>query len=386
MSQIKFALATARGRSAIATIIVLGKNAIEIADHVFQPRRRQAGLTSSMGKPVYGNWLAEGIPGEDLIVCPISTDHFEIHCHGSVAAIEIICQTLVEHGATQLAPRAMVGWLSGSDYLGDMVHASTLASTGRTAMILLRQPAAHRQFWEAVTIDVQHGQIESAIDQIEKFLAFKTFGLSLTRPPNVVFCGAANVGKSSLVNAILGFNRAIVHDEAGTTRDAVCETTVIDGWPVNLTDTAGIRESSDHIEKQGIQITRQSMSAADLLILVVDLVEANQPLVTGQIEQYRPQLVVGNKSDLAPTSLPGVDLLVSATQRTNVESLMSLIVTRLIPAVPGDNQAVPVSEYHVQFALEVLEALRKSQLDCATQLVADQLKHLGQFTKSFALP
>ena len=109
---------------------------------------------------------------------------------------------------------------------------------------------------------------------IQSMLKWSKFGRHLTTPRTVVLCGQPNVGKSSLVNAMSGFQRAIVHDIAGTTRDVVSQALAINGWPVTVKDTAGLRNSDNPIEIQGIAQAKAEILNSDLTICVFD---ANEP-------------------------------------------------------------------------------------------------------------
>ena len=107
-------------------------------------------------------------------------------------------------------------------------------------------------------------------ERIDALLARERLGRHLTRPWSVVLAGRTNVGKSSLMNALAGYGRAIVHHAPGTTRDAVALATAIDGWPVELCDTAGLRAADDAVERAGIERARQRLAQADLVVLVAD--------------------------------------------------------------------------------------------------------------------
>ena len=374
MSQIKFAVATAHGKSAIATVIVQGPNAISLVGQVFRPLNRKSQLAASalsdeFGQIVYGNWLYQGQVGEDLIVCVVNSEHVEIHCHGSIAALEIISQTLIDQGAEQLDRESMADLLAGGRYFGELSRAATKATTTTTAKILLPQKKLHADFWQTVRSELSSGQGEGATKLLDEYLNWQEFGLALTRPFKIVLCGSPNVGKSSLTNAILGFDRAIVHDIAGTTRDLISEVTAIAGWPVEITDTAGIRNASDGVERQGIEITRQSIKAADLIVLIVDLVEFDERELDQQIKNHRPDLVIGNKSDLSDTTSERFDLIVSATQRTNLNALMNLMVSRLVPQRPDDNAVIPVTKYHAEIAMKVRKAISEGKLEEANGLI-----------------
>ena len=352
------------GKSAIATIIVYGEDAILIAKQVFRPRNRHINLANSFDRVVYGNWITEtGELGEDLVVCPISSEHFEIHCHGSIVAIEIIAQTLIQRGAIQIDAMELQTLFCGSQYFAEMTRAATQAKTGRTTSLVMQQSKRHHEFWNRLKNQLSGTEFESALENLNQFLDWQHFGLSLTQSFTIVFCGAPNAGKSSLVNAILGFDRAIVHDVAGTTRDAVTEMTALDGWPVLITDTAGIRQAQDPLEQQGIAITRESMANADLTVLIVDLVDVDTRSISEQVKKYRPDLVIGNKLDLLKGNLQRpIDLSVSAIERSNLDELMQMIVSRLIPRIPNAKQAFPVTQLQVQAARDVRDAIVKSDI------------------------
>ena len=173
------------------------------------------------------------------------------------------------------------------------------ARTTRAAAILLDQyRGALRRAVEQIEASLQAGAKDAARQQVEALLAHAATGLHLTRPWQVVVAGRPNVGKSSLVNAIAGYQRAIVHSTPGTTRDIVGVQTAMDGWPVEISDTAGLRESGEEIEQAGIDLARQKILAADLVVLVFDnslpWSEQDQALV----ESYPAALRVYNKSDL----------------------------------------------------------------------------------------
>ena len=156
--------------------------------------------------------------------------------------------------------------------------------TQRTAKHLLQQ----FHLWGDVDLS------DSSVRQTA--LSFATFGRKLTEPWIVVLCGQPNVGKSSLINALSGFERAIVHPTAGTTRDLVSQHTAIDGWPVELIDSAGIRDAGNAIEQAGIEKARQVIDSADLVIHVIDATEKDA--FDPEISQNRAGLVVVNKLDL----------------------------------------------------------------------------------------
>ena len=377
MSKLKFCQVTPQGKSAIASIIVVGENAIQLAPAVFRPRNRKVVIENEFGRVVYGNWISENRLGEDLIVCPISCNHFEIHCHGSLAAIDIIIQTLQSHDAIRITQHELAGELFGSRYFGEIQLAISQARTVKIARLLTRQSVIHQEFWKQVVKRIQTHQVEQAQQQLDHFLDWKSFGLKLTSVFRIVFCGRPNVGKSSLVNAILGFQRAIVHEQAGTTRDVVHASTAIDGWPIELSDTAGFRESPDPVEQQGMELALESMNAADLSILVFDLTrfatDSYDQELQNEIQMFEPDMVVGNKMDLTEVRLDQVEIHVSAATQMNLDELMRIVIGRLVPNLPEQHQAIPLSESQVELALEIKSATEVGKLQEAIQRIESVL-------------
>ena len=217
-------------------------------------------------------------------------------------------------------------------------------------------------------------------------MSWADFGLNLTQPRSVVFCGHPNVGKSSLVNAIAGFQRSIVNSQAGTTRDVLSQSTAIDGWPVDLKDTAGLRVSQDRIEALGIEKAKQEIAKSQIRCLVFSCEDfkgsaekdrqalaANQELLT----QLDPQLVVFNKSDLvpgfqAPTDLgfSGPTIVVSATdvsvtEKTGLQMLIDNIADVLVPNSPPEQQWFPVSSWQRDQLELVRQQLSDGDFDAA---------------------
>ncbi|MCA9225633.1 MAG: 50S ribosome-binding GTPase, partial [Planctomycetales bacterium] len=178
-------------------------------------------------------------------------------------------------------------------------------------------------------------------------------GRHLTSPWKVVLAGFPNVGKSLLMNRLLGYERSIVFDQAGTTRDVLSGRTAFDGWPVELLDTAGLRISDDSIELAGVERARRQLMAADLIVLVAD---ARDPMTEARLRDElgleplslrQPFLFVANKSDLlagtppVPNSVADDVLLVSALTGEGVSQLMAAIVRRLVPVQLAAGDALP---------------------------------------------
>ncbi len=325
----------------------------------------------------YGIWKSTG---EDLVVSKRGEKHFEIHCHGGTTASQAVIRSLsgrgfVEISATEFATQFQDFW-SVSTQL-----ALTHATTSKTASFLLRLTTQLPKQIQQIRSYVTANEKETAAAQIQSMLRWSNFGQHLTAPRTVVLCGQPNVGKSSLVNAITGFQRAIVHDIPGTTRDVVSQALAIDGWPVTLKDTAGIRDSDNPIAIQGIAQAREQISKSDLTICVFDVNETQQAARAEFISQTAPDLIVLNKTDLLS---PGQPLVLDSTDefptvRTSVKTnqgireLLEIIGAELVSDIPSDTQTYPVTAEQQQRLEEALDCLNQNST-AAVSLALDRLR------------
>ena len=202
----------------------------------------------------------------------------------------------------------------------------------------------------------------------------------------VAICGRPNVGKSSLLNLLLGEERAIVTDEAGTTRDIVRGSTLIDGVRVNFADTAGIRQSLQRVEQIGIRLAEQAMQGADLTLIVLDqgepLLEDDRRIL--DMARDLPHLVVLNKSDLPPA--PGLPrgLLVSAQTGEGIDALRTAIAAHAGHAGEGAltlARHMQLAERAANALEEAADAMRKGEpLDLCAIHLHEALSALGEVT------
>ncbi len=256
-------------------------------------------------------------------------DVVEFHCHGGIMAVQQVLQLCLENGARLAQPgeftlRAFLNGrldLTQAEGIADLVGAKS-PQAAQTALAGLQGKLAHpiRQL-RANCLDIL-AEIEARIDfeedlpplddeviiseiekiaaEINRLLATKDKGELLRTGLKVAIIGRPNVGKSSLLNAWSQSDRAIVTDLPGTTRDVVESQLVVGGIPVQVLDTAGIRETTDQVEKIGVERSRRAANAADLVLLTID---ASSGWTEGDKEiyeqvQHRPLIVVINKIDL----------------------------------------------------------------------------------------
>ncbi len=364
-------LLTAPGRAAIATLLVAGKEATQMVDRLFQPAGPKTLGRQPLGRIVFGRWPT-GTAGEEVVVCRTADELVEIHCHGGVAAPGAIINSLVVAGCEELDWRS---WLreSAADPLA--AEAEILladAPTERTARILLDQRGgALRRELAEIEKCLWAGDLPTAMRLVDELLAWADVGRHLVRPWRVVLAGRPNVGKSSLINALVGYKRALVHAAPGTTRDVVTAVTAIDGWPIELTDTAGLRAGEEPLEAAGILLARQQAAAADLLLLVFDRSSDWSEEDEALYRSWPAALRVFNKCDLpavADASLADVD--VSAQASTGLDVLAQAIVERLVPLVPRPGQAVPFIEHQLELLKSVRTLLAAGEAVSAGQLLA----------------
>jgi tRNA modification GTPase len=224
------------------------------------------------------------------------------------------------------------------------------AQTERTAAVLLDQyHGALRQALEETELLLRMGDQAAARRSIETLLARAILGRHLVRPWQVVLAGPVNVGKSSLINALVGYPRAIVHPAAGTTRDVVPVQTAIAGWPVELCDTAGLRSATHPVEQAGVARAEEGLAAADLVVLVFDRSAAWSAADQALVDAWPQTLVVYNKCDLPPAGgLRPEGLCTSALRGDGLHALPHAIAARLVPDPPPAGAAVPFTEEQVE--------------------------------------
>ena len=307
-AQVRTTLLTPAGRGALAVVGMAGAGAVELVSRLFSPR----GETPLAGRPagaiVFGRWgdTAKGA-GEDLVVVYRSDDDLEIHCHGGLAASEAVIASLERLGAVR---QPWPEWLRAGGMVEIEVEArEALAVAGgpKAARILARQLTGLLQVeLERVRRLMQDGHLALARDALDRLARGSRVGLRLVRPWRVVLAGSVNAGKSSLANALVGYARSIVSPEPGTTRDLLQTRIVINGWEVDLVDTAGLRDAAaaagaggdaaSAVEREGMVRAVAACADADLVLRVVDGREA---IAAGRLAPEAPgELLVYSKADL----------------------------------------------------------------------------------------
>jgi tRNA modification GTPase len=343
--------------------------------------------------------------GEDVV---------EIHCHGSQVVLGLVCEACLAAGARLADPgeftkRAFLNGridLSQAEAVLDTIKAKSEASLriaqrhlrgelGRHVshlrsrlLSLLCEVEAGIDFAEEDVSFVGGDEVRSALEEIlteiDRMIRCSMTAARLREGARVVIVGRPNVGKSSLLNILIGDDRAIVTDVPGTTRDVIEESVVWDGLPVTLVDTAGLRDTTDVVEQEGIKRTRSAMEGGDLLIQVLDATEPDvDPLSWTDVSQEgRPTLFVLNKCDLVDNeSIRGTaglvtvragDKVIVTSVRTGegIVALRSEIVSRLGRPILEAHDGTIVTNVRHRRALERAGASLREALDSARRGVA----------------
>ena len=359
----QFLQLTARSRGAIACFALWGTGVEDALDSVVKLVGYSAIGSLDAGKFGYGSWKTGPLEGEDLMVLRVDASRLELHCHGSPIGTDLICHMFNDLGGTAaLAEEYLLrnepGWWPATSHQ-KMLAAPTRRTLELIAATIPRWPIEIRELRSMI----QNREWARAQQAVRTILRWTRFGQHLTAPWRVILCGKTNVGKSSLINRLAGFERAVVHHVPGTTRDRISLRTALDGWPVELMDTAGLRvDPADSIERQGIELARQEIKRSDLVIAVFD---ASEPWTADDqqlwSDELRHGLLVWNKIDRAIASHRPRGIAVSAATGEGIDRLIATIVERLVPDHPEPGDLIPVSDAQVSRLRKLLSRLEQQK-------------------------
>lgn len=367
-SEVTAALWTPQGRGAVATIKVCGKldPLLARSDCPVPFRAANGGplAVQPHGRVVFGTWGVE--TPEDVVVCRISDAELEIHCHGGVAAARRI---LADWQALDVQ---VVNWgqqsgESRSNLSADCLEAIAQVTTLRTASILLDQESAWCEFARLCRDRAQAGDWYSLKNDVATALTWQGLGRHLIEPFQVVLSGPPNVGKSALLNALVGYQRSVVFDQPGTTRDVVTAETAVDGWPVRLIDTAGLRDDATGLEAAGIELAQAQLVDADLVLQVSDASVKLHP-ISFSVDPTVPTIWVANKIDLVTDASASVArspqaIAVSARTGIGIESLIACIAAQLVPDTPAPGTLIPFLNHQLDWLHGLLAAIERQNID-----------------------
>ena len=335
------AISTAVSNSGIGIIRISGKDAVTVADRVYRSGGGKKRLADQPTHTIhYGYIVDQGETVDEVLVMLMrgpksftAEDTVEVNCHGGVYAMKRVLDVVLKNGARPAEPgeftkRAFLNGridLSQAESVMDVIQAKNeyalksslqqLKGAVRTVIEELRSRILYQTaFIESALDDPEHisldgypDRLSEEVHQLQKTLseliASSENGRILKEGIRTVILGKPNAGKSSLLNALVGEERAIVTDIAGTTRDALEETIAFQGITLNLIDTAGIRETEDVVEKIGVGRAIEKAGEADLILCVFDAarpLDENDREILKVIEGKQAILLL-NKTDLAVT-------------------------------------------------------------------------------------
>jgi len=402
------ALATPPGTGGIGVIRVSGPDAFRAVDAV----TRRGSCAVYKGHTLHRNSVinADCSVLDDVLLAVFHAprsytgeDVVEISAHGSPLILGQILARLLECGARPARPgeftqRAFLNGkmdLAQAEAVSDLIAAQTeqaqrLArrqSEGRLSRAVsgirsgilgvLAQIEASIDFPEEVgELNTDQCEIElaQAQKQISDLLGTADRGILTREGLQVVLAGRPNVGKSSLLNALLRSDRAIVTAVPGTTRDVIEETLNLRGFPLRISDTAGLRETKDEVERIGVARTQDSIAAADLVLLVLDAAIGETPEDTAlrQSLATRSHLVVWNKWDLQQSpSLPGDGVAVSALSGWNLDALEAAILQKTLGEGNESESALVTHARHKQALQAATNQISEAALSLHSGLPAD---------------
>jgi tRNA modification GTPase len=371
-------LLTARDRGAIGVLRIRGRDAIRVADSVFRARSG-ASLDETPRNHLRLGRVGDGL-GDEVVAVVLGTElpTVEFQCHGGVMPVALVTRALAQAGGHLVDQSFTLSGLGRleQDAVADLAHATTVA----TAQVLLEQSQGALR--DAIVTTLENIEVNSALalESLRQVVERTSYGLRLLRGWRVVLAGRPNVGKSRLLNALAGYQRAIVDSTPGTTRDAVSVKAALGGWPVEIIDTAGLRLTEDDIERQGVERSHNEQLKADLVLLVVDRSDCLMKDDLALVDRTPDGLVVASKVDLpaewdsavAFGERPIVE--VSAQAGTGLETLISTIIGRLVPRPPEKGTGVPFRKEHHVALLEALRLIERDDARTARSVLESLLR------------
>ena len=332
------AISTAVGGSGIGIIRISGEEAISVVDRIYHSKDNKKKIKDQPSHTIHYGFIQDGEDVIDEVLVSVmrapksftSEDTVEINCHGGVYAMKRVLDTVLKYGARPAEPgeftkRAFLNGridLSQAEAVIDVIQSKNeyalksslgqLKGSVQKKIRKLRERILYQiAFIESALDDPEHislegypeelkKETESLLSEVNRLIASADNGRMMKEGIQTVILGKPNAGKSSLLNALIGENRAIVTDIAGTTRDVLEETISLNGITLNISDTAGIRQAEDVVEKIGVEKAKEKADGADLILYVVDssteMDENDEEII--KVLEGKKVIILLNKSDL----------------------------------------------------------------------------------------
>ena len=401
------AIATAMSSSGIGIIRISGEDAVTITEKIFRMKNGKK-LSEMPTHTIHYGHICDGEEVIDEVMVLLMRgpksytreDTVEIDCHGGVYVMRRVLETVIRYGARPAEPgeftkRAFLNGridLSQAESVIDVINAKNefalkssmkqLSGSVSNAIKEIRGTVLHEiAFIESALDDPEHisldgypeqlqGIVEEVSGKIEKLLSTSDNGKILKEGISTVIVGKPNAGKSSLLNTLLGEERAIVTDIAGTTRDVLEEQINLNGIILNIIDTAGIRDTEDVVEKIGVDKAKKYVKDADLIIYVVDSSTAldENDFEIMELLRNKTAVVLMNKSDLQPVTtaeevkshLDKTVISISAKEQVGIDTLEETIKELFFHGEVTFNDEVYITNIRHKTALQ--EALNSLHL------------------------
>ncbi len=402
------AISTAVSESGIGIIRISGKDAFSVIDRVYRAKGKKKVLSQEKSHTIHYGFIHDGEEIIDEVLVMLmrgprsftAEDTVEINCHGGVYAMKRILDTVLKNGARPAEPgeftkRAFLNGridLSQAEAVMDVIQAENeyalkssvsqlRGSVYRTIRELREALIYHIAFIESALDDPEHislegyperlsGENEKWMKKLKILIDSAENGRIIKEGIKTVIVGKPNAGKSSLLNALVGEEKAIVTDVAGTTRDVLTETISLNGITLNIVDTAGIRETKDLVEKIGVERARENVRNADLVIYVVDssidLDENDENII--EMLRDKNVIVLLNKTDLDPVITEEmfrdkmgeyIIIPISARNETGIEQLEQTIKDMFYQGEITFNDQVYITNVRQKnLLIDSLESLR----------------------------
>lgn len=406
------AISTAMSPSGIGIVRISGKSSMDVISRVYRSKGGKKNILNASDHTIHYGYVYDGEECIDEVLVMImkgpktytGEDTVEIDCHGGVFAMKRVLETVLKHGAVLAEPgeftkRAFLNGrldLSQAEAVMDVIQAKNASalknsmrqlkgSVHKVITEIRRDILYHMAYIESALDDPEHISldgypqelrivVDNLLKKIEKLLETASDGRMIREGIRTVILGKPNAGKSSLLNVLVGENRAIVTDIAGTTRDILEEYIHFHGLTLQMIDTAGIRNTEDAVEKIGVGKAREVAKEADLILFVVDSslpLDENDEDIISMIRDKKA-IVLYNKTDLVPCvnmeelkRMTGKPVLpISALEETGIDELEDLIRDLFFSGNISFNDEVYITNARHQEglsqALESLKLVRQS--------------------------